>query len=186
MTLNTTQMTTPEAVTLQVAPHPFAVERTTHHLAAGQSLAAMLARVQPDPVLRRYAHIMIDGVVVAPESWARVYPKAGVTVTVRMVPQGGGGGGKNPLRTVLSIAILAASPAIAASLGAAMGVSGTVLGISTARMLTAGVSLLGRLAINAIAPPPKPRYTASRKDDAVYFLQGAQNRIKSFRKERPC
>lgn len=180
MTLNTQATAMTEMVTLQAAPHPFTVERVTHQRPAGESLAAMLAVAQPDPFLRRYAHVLIDGAVVAPENWARVYPKAGATVTVRLVPQGGGGGGKNPLRTVLSIAVLAASPVIASSLGAALGVGGSVLGISTARLLTTGVNLLGRLALNAIAPPPRPRYTAGRKESPVYFLQGAQNRVVPF------
>lgn len=181
MTLNTkTRMkAATEQVTLQVAAHPFAVERATHRFPAGGSVADLLALAQPDPFLRRYAHVFLDGHGIAPADWARVYPKAGTQLSVRMVPQGGGGC-KNPLRTVLSIAVMAASPVIAGSLAGALGATGSFLGVSTARLLSAGVSLVGRLAMNAIAPPPKPRFAQGRQDAPVYFLQGAQNRVNAF------
>lgn len=166
-------------ITLNVAPHPFTVEHTTHKVSAGGSVASMLAHIQPDPLLRRYAHVFLDGHALASCDWARVYPKAGTTVTVRMVPQGGGGG-KNPLRTLLSIAVLAASPVIATSLAGALGATGTVLGISTARLVTGGINLLGRLAVNALAPPPRPRYNMGQKEAPVYSIHGAQNRVETF------
>ncbi len=173
-------MTTPQSdITLNVAPHPFSLERVTHTATAGASLAAMLAHIQPDPVLRGCAHVLLDGHVVAQSDWARVYPKAGTTLTVRMVPQGGGGG-KNPLRTLLSIAVLAASPMLATSLAGALGATGSILGISTARLILGGVNLLGRLAVNALAPPPRPRYNMGQKDAPVYSIYGAQNRVEAF------
>lgn len=180
MTLNTRkQQKNAKPVTLQVAPHPFAVERVTHQLPAGASVAEMLAVAQPDAFLRRYAHVFLDGHKLLPENWNRTYPKAGTQLSVRMVPQGGGGG-KNPLRTVLTIAVMAAAPVIASGLASAMGATGAFMGISTARLLTAGVSLVGRLALNAIAPPPKPRFSQGQQDSPVYFLQGAQNRVNPF------
>ena len=182
MTLNTPKAmarTAESQVTLQVAPHPFSVERVTHALPQGLSLQDMLQAAQPDAVLRRHAHISLNGHLVPRENWARVYPKAGAHVGIRMVPQGGGGG-KNPLRTLLSIAVLAASPVLAGGLSAAMGLSGTFLGISTSRLLGAGVSLIGNLALNAIAPPPAQRFSQGRQEAPVYFLQGAQNRVNPF------
>lgn len=166
-------------ITLNIAPHPFSVERVTHAMAAGGTVAEMLAMVQPDPVLRAHAHVLLDGDAILTRDWARVYPKAGTTLTVRMVPQGGGGG-KNPLRTLLSIAVLAASPVIASGLAGALGLSGSIFGISAARLLTGGVNLLGRLALNAIAPPPRPRYGMGRKEAPVYSIHSAQNRVEPF------
>lgn len=165
-------------ITLHVAPHPFALERATHRRSAGPTVAALLADVQPDPVLRRCAHVLLDGHMLAPADWGRITPKAGTTLTVRMVPQGGGG--KNPLRTVLSIAVLAASPVIAGSLATALGATGSILGISTARLIAGGVNLLGRLALNAIAPPPQARYGMGRKEAPVYSIATAQNRVQPF------
>lgn len=171
---------TPTNVTVHVAPHPFALERVTHQLPAGASIAVMLQELQPDAVLRQCAHVLLDGCVIAPKHWPRVLPKPGTTLTVRMVPQGGGSGGKNPLRTVLSIAVLAASPVVAGSLASALGASGSILGISTARLITGGVNLLGRLALNAIAPPPRPRYAMGSKDAPVYSISNAQNKLQPF------
>ena len=166
-------------ITLNVAPHPFSVERLTHKVSAGISVAEMLAEIQPDAVLRGCAHVLLDGHPIEQRNWLRVYPKAGAILTVRMVPQGGGGG-KNPLRTLLSIAVLAASPMIASTLVGALGVTGSFLGVSTAQILTGGMNLLGRLALNAIAPPPRPRYNMGSKDAPVYSLYGAQNRVEAF------
>lgn len=89
-----------------------------------------------------------------------------------MVPQGGGGV-KSPLRTLLSIAVLAASPVIATSLAGALGATGSVLGISTARLVMGGVNLLGRLAVNAWRHP-RPRYNMGQKEAPVYSIHGAQ------------
>lgn len=170
---------TQSEITLNVAPHPFSVERITHQTAAGKSIATIVHDLQPDPVLRACAHVLLDGHAVAPADWPRIYPKAGTTLTVRMVPQGGGGG-KNPLRTLLSIAVLAASPVIASTLIGTLGVTGSIMGISTAQLITGGVNLVGRLALNAIAPPPRPRYNMGSRDAPVYSLTGAQNRVEAF------
>ncbi len=167
-------------ITLNVAPHPFSLERVTHKVSAGLSIDALVQDVQPHALLRRYAHVLLDGHVIAPQDWARVYPKAGSVITVRMVPQGGRGGGKNPLQTVLSIAVLAASPVIASTLVGALGATGSFMGISAARLITGGVNLLGRLALNALAPPARPRYGFGQKDAPVYSIQAAQNRVEYF------
>jgi hypothetical protein len=119
---------------------------------------------------------------VPPARHAQLRPKPGCIVTLRAVPMGGGGGGKNPLRTILSIAIMAASPAIAGGIMGAMGASASAsfMGISAGRRVTAGVNLVGRLALNAIAPPPKARFSAPLRDSPTHFLQGAQNKVTPF------
>jgi hypothetical protein len=169
-------------VSVTVAPHPFAVERVQHKIAAGQSLAVIAERAQPDGFLRRYGHIHIDGHYIPQENWARVYPKAGAIVSIRMVPMGGGGSGKSTLRTVLSIAIIAASPMIAGAVLGALSVSSTavVLGVSGSQILSAGVSLLGRLALNALAPPGRARFSSGVRESPTLFIQGARNQVSPF------
>lgn len=169
-----------QQVRAEIAPSPFAVARLTREFNVGVSLSDMLADIQPDVYLRGHAHVLINGVAVPRENWARVYPKGGSLVNIRFVPSGGGGGRKNPLRTVLSLAVLAASPVLAGSLGTALGASGSFLGISASRLITTGVNLLGRLAINALAPPPRPRLSCAVKETPGYFIQGAQNRLQPF------
>ncbi|MCV6604916.1 MAG: hypothetical protein OIF34_06405, partial [Porticoccaceae bacterium] len=68
------------------------------------------------------------------------------------LPQGGGGGGKNPLRTVLMIAVMVAAPYAGAALATSLGVS-SAIGTS---FLTAGVALAGSTLVNVLVPPPSP------------------------------
>lgn len=175
-------MSCPKHINLSVAPHPFAVERVNSRIAAGGSIADIIATAQPDTVLARFAHVYIDGHYIPAAFWHRTRPKAGVVVTIRMVPMGGGGGGKNPLRTVLSIALIAASPMIAGGLAGYLGVSAQTafLGVSASRLITAGVNLLGRLALNALAPPGKPRFGAAAKESPTLFIQAARNQAYPF------
>lgn len=164
-----------------VVPHPFAVERVQHRLPEGLSVAAIIARVQPDPLLARHAHVYLDGHYIPQHVWKRTKPKAGTTLTIRLVPMGGGGG-KNPLRTVLSMAIMAASPMLVSGLGGYLGTAAqaSFMGISGSKLLTAGVNLLGRLALNALAPPGRPRFSSGNKESPALFLQGARNQSYPF------
>ncbi len=155
-----------------VSPHPFSVRTEQAEVAAGTSVADILATVQPDEYLRRHAHVYLKGEYLPRKMWKRVYPKAGASLHVRMAPSGGGRG-KNPLRTILSIAVMAASPFLSA------GLTG-VFGAAAGRFITAGVNLVGRLAVNALAPPPKPRFAAGRKESPTLFIQGARNSVVPF------
>ena len=68
------------------------------------------------------------------------------------LPQGGGGGGKNPLRTILMLAVMVAAPYLGGLIAGAIGVTSTI-GIS---LVTAGVALVGTTLVNVLLPPPKP------------------------------
>jgi hypothetical protein len=158
---------------LIACPRPFSSLRIDRMVPAGVTIAEIMAEAGMDPVLAAYAHVWLtDGamtaepVVVPREHWQRVRPKPGTVLTVRVVPQGGGGGsggGKNPLRTVLTIAVVAAAFVLGPALGAAMGLptSATILGIEGINLAAAvggaAITLVGNLLVNAIAPPPRPR-----------------------------
>ncbi|RDD63820.1 hypothetical protein [Ferruginivarius sediminum] len=135
-----------DGVQVIAAPHPLRVDRTEIQMRAGDTLAEMLERAQPDPVLRQHARILIGDWEVTREHWHRVRPKPGTTVTIRVVPHGGSGG-KNPLRTVLQIAVIAAAAAVSAG---ALGPGGALLGASGIAGLGAG-SVGAALAGTAIA-----------------------------------
>ena len=68
------------------------------------------------------------------------------------LPQGGGGGGKNPLRTILMLAVMVAAPYLGGLIAGAIGVTSTI-GVS---LITAGVALVGTTLVNVLLPPPKP------------------------------
>jgi hypothetical protein len=163
------------------AKHPFALERIDARLPAGGNITALVERAGIAPEVTPFLHVFVGGHYVPQHNWPRVYPHAGSIVTLRMVPRGGGGG-KNPLRTVLTLALVAASPMIAGAVAGALGVGAQAafMGISAARLITAGVNILGRLALNAIAPPGRPRFGLGQKESPTLFLQGARNQAYPF------
>src|SRR5690606_33148375 len=55
-------------------------------------------------------------------------------------------------------------------------------GITGNRLITGALNFAGRLALNALAPPPRQRLSSSAKASPTLFIQGAQNRIEPFGK----
>jgi cell wall-associated NlpC family hydrolase len=151
----------------------------------GASIAAIVAAAGvPAPVV-----VTVGEVEIAPDWWGRVRPKAGAVVTIRVPLRGGGGGGggKDILRTVATIAIVAAAGAFVAPavVGATLGAGATGFGASLiTSAVTAGAGLLGSLLINAIAPPPRPQLRLpSFAEDAgppVYSVSGSANRATPY------
>lgn len=168
-------------IRVRTQQHPFCAERVTHQMTAGASVSKIVAAAGAQDMPQAYMHAYLDGHFIPPENWPRLRPRAGTVLTLRMVPRGGGGG-KNPLRTVLSLALVAASPMIAGAVAGALGVTAqsALMGISAMRVITAGVNILGRLALNAIAPPGQPRFGAGQKESPTLFLQGARNQVTPF------
>jgi hypothetical protein len=117
-------------------PEPFNTRRIDRHTPAGVSLAELLEEIQPNPVLRRHAHISIGDHLVPPENWHRVRPKAGTTVYIRVVPSGGGGSSKI-LRILLTFAVLAAAIAAPYAIPGIAGVAAGALIAPGGRLLIA-------------------------------------------------
>ena len=167
---------------LSVVPHPFSVERIDHYIPEGACLADILSEVQPDPLLLRCVHVFINDDHIPQEKWHVIKPKAGTTVQLRAVPMGGGGGSKNPLKTVLSLAVLASTAFIGGAVaGTAFG-QASFLGITGSRLISGALSFVGRLALNAIAPPPRQNSSSTVRENPTLFIQGARNQIEPFGK----
>jgi hypothetical protein len=148
-------------------PSPFRLETRQHVAIEGQTIERILKDF-PDLPLEVWTHgvVLIHDEVtgleweILREHWGRVKPRSGgryvLRVGVRMGDSGDkGGGGKNPFATIAAIALLVVATAITG--GAAAGLFGTTLfaaGSTSAALLAAGVSIVGALAINALAPPP--------------------------------
>src|SRR4051812_13717487 len=90
---------------LIACPRPFSIDRIETTVEAGLSLADMMRQIgiDPDPV---FARVFIDDQLIEKAYWERVRPKAGHIITVRVVPTGGPTG-KNALRIVAMIAVIA-------------------------------------------------------------------------------
>lgn len=136
------------AMSVRAVASPFGVGATDFSFPEGLSLGEMVRKIQPDPVLRKYGRIFIGDMMISWDKIDRVYPKPGNPITIRMLPAGGSGSGgkKNPLRTILSIAVIAA----AAWAGPAMAGLGGNLGLGATGIKIA--SALGSAAISAVGP----------------------------------
>jgi sulfur carrier protein ThiS len=100
------------------------------------------------------------------------------------LPGGGGGGGSNPLRVVLSIAVMVFAPYAAAGI---MGYGTTAAGIAAAQaamgtvgfgLMAAGVSVVGSYLVNALVPLPNPSVPSAQNSIApspTYSLQSQGN-----------
>lgn len=137
-----------DACRIVARPHPFTTERHSLTVRSGSTVAEMLAHAVPDHALHRFAHVTLlhdDGggepITLHRDVWHRVRPKPGIRVEIMIVPEGGGGGGKNPLRTILSIAVIAASFFIGPALGGLIvgEVGSTFLGLAVTQSLQAAV-----------------------------------------------
>lgn len=72
------------------APHPFTGERVRGHVPCGTSLAAVIEDLQPDPRLRSWALVSVDGETVLPEAWETRFPAPDARVAILVLPPGGG------------------------------------------------------------------------------------------------
>ena len=173
---------------LLAAPHPFKTEYIDCVVPDGLTLAEIVDTLPMDAMLIAHAHVWINDVYVPRDNWRLVRPNAGVTVTLRVVPQGGGGGGKNPLRTIFTIAIIAASFAIGPAVGAFLAPNGLTIGssvLSAASLGRAVVTIAGTLLQNVIAPVRPPKLaalssTSTQRDSPTLFIEGARNNARPF------
>ncbi len=186
------------ALRLIACPRPFSAERIDRAVPVGGSIADIMDSLGLDPILVAHAHVWItdaamiaDPVIVPRDRWARVRPKAGAVVTLRVAPGKGGGGGKNPLRTILTIAVVAAAFVLGPAVGAAMGlpteavIFGQTINLASA-IGGAAITLVGNLIVNAIAPPPRPKLAElsiggpQSRTSPTLAITGTQNRANRY------
>lgn len=128
---------------------------------------------------------VVNDTPVLRKDWGRRVIKDGEVVSFITLPQGGGGGGSNPLRLVLTIALMYYAPMVANSIGGPGSVLGGANGLGSFGMfaLKAGISFLGSALINALVPPPSPPKSRQQEQMAApsptYSIgaQGNQARI---------
>lgn len=176
---------------LVATPHPFETDHIDCLFPDGSTVAEIVAVTITDPVYAAHAHIYIGDQYIPRHLWHRVRPKPGATIYLKVVAHGGGGGGgKNPLRTVLTIAVIAASFYAGPILGAALSPTGAA-GASFFGSLTYGqlggaiIGVAGYLATNAIAPVRPPSLanlsqTQTTRDSPTLFIEGARNGARPF------
>jgi hypothetical protein len=147
---------------------------------AGRTLAEIVAMCRPPEFFDLAGHVGFYGpggpvAEVLRTNWQRVRPKDHTAVAVYCLPMGGGGGGaggarKDVLTTVAALAVLAAATAVS---GGALGPAG--LGLFGASFAAGGfgavaagaaISVVGSLAVSALAPPPVAANQKAGESDA--------------------
>lgn len=130
--------------------------------------AAVCTAVSSQPTI-----CLKSGQPVLRADWA-VTKIEGAIIFVALPQGGGGGGGKNPLRTVLMIAVMVVANVYGGPLASALGFSGS-LGTAVA---SAGIALAGSVLVNALVPLPTPNVPTAgslNSPSPTYSLQAQGN-----------
>jgi hypothetical protein len=127
---------------------------------------------------------LINGKPLMRSEWPTYQLTESYIVVFVSLPGGGGGGGSNPLRVVLSIAVMVLAPYAAAGI---MGYGTTAAGIAAAQaamgtvgfgLMAAGVSVVGSYLVNTLVPLPNPSVPSAQNGIApspTYSLQSQGN-----------
>jgi hypothetical protein len=147
-------------------PNPM-LGRVETRVAFGMTIADIIATVMPQSAgeIRVYIVGAAGVLAIEPNLWRVVRPKVGTRIVIRPVPAG------NVLKNVLQIVVVIAAvalgqlwaPAVAGALGISTG--------TAAALITAGVTVIGSLLLNALIPPPKP----SGAQNPNYSISGFRN-----------
>ena len=137
--------------------HPFKTERKSLEFDEGTTIKDMVLYAQPNAAKMRHAIVFINGRVIPKNIWEEHKPKTGELVEVRAfpIPHGGGGGGKDILRVVLMIAVIALSAGAGFGAVAALGLTGG-WAVVVGAVVTGIVGVAGMLAVNALCPTKTP------------------------------
>lgn len=144
-------------------------------VAHGLTVAEIVAISLPSLTTPELVRVTIGDMVVTRENWARVRPRPGMSVVVRVLP-----GNSNLLRSVLTITIAVAALALGQFYGAALAGSalGSMLGMSAtagSALISGSVLLVGTLLVNAFVPVRKKGNDP--KESPTYSIQGWRNPI---------
>lgn len=124
--------------------------------------------------------ILLNGEIVPREEWELTYPKINDRILLKLIPQGGGGN-KNILRIVMTIALVAATWGWGGIIaGGFQGIGATVFGAGTwgAFGLNVGLTYAGMLLIDKIAPLPTLSTSRAREEAPKSFgIESSRNRL---------
>lgn len=164
--------------------NPFDNSASVIEMEAGLKISEIISNVYADRFHHNSIYVFLDGNLVPRKYWSKVTPKESANLCLKMVPQGGGGGGKNPLRTVLTIALTVG--VIALTGGAAAGLLGATFASGTlgASLLAGGAMIAGQLLINAIAPIRPPAFDQGsgglKNKSPTFGIETARNTARPF------
>jgi hypothetical protein len=161
-------------VPVVVCPRPFTLEgRMARRIPAGKTIADILREFDLDPD-RIPARVFLDDCLIENAYWHRVRPKAGHALSVRVIPADSGNS-KDILRIVAMIGVLA----LAIFVPPAIGLAGPL-----AAFASAGIGIIGSLAISALIPPSQVDLSklgnANIERSPTYSITGARNEMNLY------
>lgn len=135
-------------------------ERLVIRILPSGTLEDIIASLVPDEIDREHISAFIGGDYVEPRLWARVRPKSGASVYLRLVPQ-------DPV-SMISILATSFAPTITAAIGLT-GIAATIAGAAISMAITyAAASLFG------------PRQNQNREESPTYAITSARNGLTPF------
>lgn len=133
-----------------VSPMPFNSPKVVA-VAHGSTICDIVNQLYPDT----YVIVEIDGVPIPRDRWHLV-PPVDSHVLISVPLHGGGGGGKNPLRTILTIAVVVVATYFGGPVGGAiagqLGITSAAGVAAVTSFATMAMATAGTLLVNAIAP----------------------------------
>jgi hypothetical protein len=146
-----------QMVLIAAQKHPFRAQRVLTELPAGASVAELLCAIGLDAAIP--ARVDLDGSAISFGRREHAYPRAGQTLTIRVIPSGGDRGKNAELITIAIAAVAAAvtygagaalaAPAAAGAGGATAGATSASAGGILAPFSVGSVQFAGLGAISA-------------------------------------
>lgn len=167
---------------IQTTLLPFNLHRKTIEIPSGLTIQQMIDHVIPHKPRAFDVVVTINGEQISHLCWKSLRPKPSALVSLNVMA--GKGGGKNPLMTILSIALLIAAPQIALALP---GFGGAWIGttyLTSATIYRVAIGVVGILATSMLASAPQQPNTSNAAADAAEnptnFIQGSSNNINQY------
>lgn len=104
--------------------------------------------------------VSVNGHPLLPIEWAEIKLAQGQHITIMPVLHGGGGGDKNPLRTILMVVVAIVAYYVTGPAGYGVTQGLWAAGSMTAYVVGAGIMIAGSMLVNAIAPLATPQTPA--------------------------
>lgn len=192
---------TQNKITVQTSLLPFNQHFETIELEKCKTIDEIVNKLAPFNFQDCKLVVTLNNEIIEREKWSEIKLKKGDFVGINFIPMGGGGGNKGLQIAVMVAVVVAsiytggaayaafsASSAIAAG-GAGAAAAAAAYGTAAAAFWTGvawtaagiGVSMLGSLAMNALASTPKQgRGSTSLNESQTSFIEGSGNSVNKY------
>lgn len=134
----------------------------------GKTFSEILDEVNFPVPVREFTEIRIHGHLMSSDVWDFARPNADTTVSIAIVPRGGGGDSNELLKTAVLIAVTVYTSGATSHLGASSG------------FYVAAASMATGLALNSMFPPPELSLTSEPDRTSVDSITGQSNRADPY------